>query len=239
MKALMFLFIPLFLLFIAPEAYPDIVYLKNGRHIEGLIEKEDKDNVVLDVGFGTVKFRRVEIEEVYRSDKREVKDIKKEWKEQKKLEEKRWVEREKEREEESRSREFEPKKIPFSGAEESIVVNALLNKKVKASFLLDTGATAILLSDRIAKRLRINLGGPEKDKVKVRTADGRLLDAKFVVLDTVSVEGLEAKDVEAVVLLEDSDMPIGDGLLGMSFLKRFNFQIDTADKKLILKKRRE
>lgn len=239
MKIALFLFIPIFLVSLASEVYSDVVYLKNGRHIEGLIKKEDKDNVVLDVGFGAVKFRRAEVESIYRSDKKETRDIQKEWKEQKKLEKKRWAEREKELEEENRRMEFEPKKIPFSGAEESIVVNALLNKKVKASFLLDTGATAILLSDRIAKRLRINFKESEKDKVKVRTADGRLLDAKFVVLDTVSVEGLEAKDVEAVVLLEDSEMSIGDGLLGMSFLKRFNFQIDTANKKLILKKRRE
>jgi len=73
----------------------------------------------------------------------------------------------------------------------------------------------------------------------MQTADGRIIDAKFIILDSVSVEGLEVKNVEAVVLLEESTMNVGDGLLGMSFLNRFNFQIDTVNKKLILEKRKQ
>lgn len=220
------------------EACSDIVYLKNGRHIEGLIKKESEDNIVLDVGFGTVKFRRIEIEKIRYSDKKETREIQKDWQAQKKLQKKRRLEREKELEEKRLRKEFEPKEVGYLNEKEHIVVNTLLNKKVKASFLLDTGATVVLLSNRIAKKLKISLRGSNKDKIKVQTADGRMIDAKFIILDSVSVEGIEVKDVEAVVLLEENTMNVGDGLLGMSFLNRFNFQIDTVNKKLILKKRK-
>jgi len=239
MKRRVFLFIVVFFIFMTSEACSDIVYLKNGRHIEGLVKKESEDNVVLDVGFGTVKFRRIEIENIYYSDKKETRKMQRGWEMQKKLEKKRWLEREKELEEEKRRKEFEPKEVGYLNEKEHIVVSALLNKKVKASFLLDTGATVVLLSNRIAKRLKISLRGSNKDRVKMQTADGRIIDAKFIILDSVSVEGLEVKNVEAVVLLEESTMNVGDGLLGMSFLNRFNFQIDTVNKKLILEKRKQ
>lgn len=239
MKRRVFLFIVVLFIFMTREARSDIVYLKNGRHIEGLIKKESEDNVVLDVGFGTIKFRHIEIEKIHYSDKKETGKIEKDWQAQKKLQKKRQLEREKELEETRRRKEFEPKEVGYLNEKEHIVVNTLLNKKVKASFLLDTGATVVLLSNRIAKRLKISLRGSNKDKVKVQTADGRMIDAKFIILDSVSVEGIEVKDVEAVVLLEESTMNVGDGLLGMSFLNRFNFQIDTVNKKLILKKRKQ
>ena len=191
MKQKLFLFTLVFLIFMAREAYSDIVYLKNGRHIEGLIEKEDNDSVVLNVGFGTVKFRRIEIEKLYRSDTREVEEIQRDWAAQKKLEEKLWAEREKRLVKERRRKEFEPKEARFLSVKEHVVVDALLNKKVKASFLLDTGATVVLLSDRIAKRLKINSRRSDKDRVKVQMADGRMIDARFIILDSVSVEGAE------------------------------------------------
>lgn len=238
MKLMLFSFTVIFLVCLTPAAYSDTVYLKNGRHIEGLIEKDGEDNIVLDVGFGTIKFMLAEIEKIYHSDTKENEEMQKDWKAQRKLEEKMWAEKEKRLKKERLRRELEPQKVGYVDVEEHIVVRALLNKKVKASFLLDTGATVVLLSDRIAKKLKINPGSSNKDNVKVQTADGRLIDARFVILDNISIEGVEAGNVEAVVLMENSGMDIGDGLLGMSFLKRFNFQIDTVNKKLILKKRR-
>jgi len=51
------------------------------------------------------------------------------------------------------------------------------------------------------------------------------------------VQGVEAKGVGAVVLPEGAAFTRGeDGLLGMSFLRKFNFKIDHTTKKLILEK---
>lgn len=216
----------------------DTIHLRNGRSIEGLIKKERGESVWLDIGFGTVKFRKEEIERIERSSPDEVSRIRKEWQRQRKLEEERWLKRERELEEARRRKEFEPKEVKFSRDTEQIVVNALLNGKTKASLLLDTGASTILLSSRIAEELGLESQVRRGKMVEMKMADGRMVDARYVVLDSVDVEGAVARDVGAVVLVDSSQMDIHDGLLGMSFLNRFNFQIDTVNKKLILKKRK-
>lgn len=216
------------------EVNADTIYLKNGRKIEGLVEKETDRGVELNVGFGTVKFRMKEIESIYRSTPGEVGVIHKRWEEQRRLEKERRLKRAQELEEARKRKEFEPKEVGFAQASEHILVNALLNKKVRASLLLDTGSTTMLLSNRIAKELDLS----SDVAIEAQLADGRKVNARYVVLDSVNVEGAEAADVGAVILPESSEPDVHDGLLGMSFLNRFNFQIDTLNKKLILQKRK-
>lgn len=221
-----------------PEARPDTINLKNGRSIDGLIRKEDEDNVVLDVGFGTVKFRKEEIRSISRSADDEAELIRREWQQEKEREEEKRLEREQKEKLIRQEKEFEPKEVSFSPDDSGhIAVSALLNKKIRASLVLDTGASIVLLSHRIAEKLGrkiLNKG----QTIKVQMADGRQVEAKYIILNSVSVEGLEAKDVGAAVLADDNNMDMQDGLLGMSFLNRFNFQIDMINKKFILKKER-
>jgi predicted aspartyl protease len=73
--------------------------------------------------------------------------------------------------------------------------------------------------------------------VELIMADGRKTEAKMVILESVSVQDSEIKNIEAAVLPEkDSAAVPEDGLLGMSFLKKFNFKIDQKNDKLILEK---
>ena len=219
--------------FISP-ARADTIYLRNGRNIEGLIIKENDQSVELNVGFGTVKFNREEIKSIYKSKQDEVVVMRQEWQRHKESEQRKKLKREQEAEEARRSKVLEPKEVEFSQASGQIIVNALLNKKVNALLILDTGASLVLLSSRIAKKLGIKTHRAEKDMVQVKLADGSKIDARYIILDSVSVQGIEANDVGAVVLSSDAKMDIQDGLLGMSFLSKFNFQIDTENKKLFL-----
>jgi clan AA aspartic protease (TIGR02281 family) len=101
---------------------------------------------------------------------------------------------------------------------------------------LDTGASLVMLSKDVAKKIGINLDKVKPD-MKVIMADGRQANAKQIILDSIRVENVEAEKVEAAVLLDQTgELGFGDGLLGMSFLKKFNFKIDQKDKKLILEK---
>jgi clan AA aspartic protease (TIGR02281 family) len=236
MNVRIILLILFFLVGFIPESAADTVYLKNGRSIEGLIAKETEEKVELDVGFGTVTFRMGEIEKIDRSDSSEAKKLLKKWDRERKIEK---VRQKKVKEEKAAAREKKrllPKKVPFTQEGDSIMVEALLNKKLKVNLVLDTGASTVLLSNKITKKLRIKSN--QGSSVQVQMADGRKVDAKYIVLDSVSVKGVEAEDVGAVVFSDDVKMESYDGLLGMSFLNKFNFQIDTENNKLILERRK-
>lgn len=55
-------------LFSVPIAYADILFLKNGQQIEGIIEKEDGEEIILDVGFGTIALKKAEVLRTEQSD---------------------------------------------------------------------------------------------------------------------------------------------------------------------------
>ena len=59
----------------------------------------------------------------------------------------------------------------------------------------------------------------------------------MVILGSVGVQDSEVENIEAAILPEEDSASIPeDGLLGMSFLKKFNFKIDQKNDKLILEK---
>ena len=49
------------------QASADTLFLKNGRSIDGLIKKEDVDNVELEISFGSMKFSKKQIDSIVRS----------------------------------------------------------------------------------------------------------------------------------------------------------------------------
>ncbi len=212
-------------------ALADTIYLKNGRSIEGLIKNESAEGIELDVGFGTIKFSRDEIESIRKSSAEEATDIYQKW-EKKRI-------ANKEKEEARRLVESEspkPKSVDLQYEKGQIMVEALLNKRIRSTLLLDTGASIVLLSRQIGQQI-----GPSpvrrRQKVELQLADGRKIKADYVILESLSVQGVEANDVAAAVLSEDiGDIAYKDGLLGMSFLKNFNFKIDQKNNKLILEK---
>jgi len=214
-------------------SWADIIHLKNGRSIEGLIKNQDRERIELDVGFGTVKFDWTAIEKIEKSSLKEEKLLRKSWQEYKVKQEKKDKERQRREEEIKRQKELEPKLVDLAQDSDHIIVNALLNNRVHALLVLDTGASTVLLSKEISQRL--DTQGKEH-KAEVQMADGRKKQARYIVLDSVKVEGAEAKNVGAVVLSDREEQGDYDGLLGMSFLKNFNFTIDSKNNKLILQK---
>lgn len=207
----------------------DIVYLKNGRNIEGLVKSENNAGVELEVGAGTVTFQRSEIESVQRVSLREAAALRDKWEEQKK-------EFQKKIQENLLQEAGKPKEVEFSSGTQGIVLAVILNNKIEASLVLDTGATVVILSSEVARKLGIKIDKVAPD-MKLAVADGREINAKHIYLESVKTQGVEAKRVEAAVMLEGvGGSGIGDGLLGMSFLKQFTFQVDYGRRKLVLEK---
>ncbi len=112
------------------------------------------------------------------------------------------------------------------------VVNDRAGQRSHGTFIIDTGATYTSISRDMAEKLGLDLQNCEH--VRITTANGRI-DVPKVVIDRLSVNGLEARNVEATVI----DVRKGStfhGLLGLSFIRQFVLTIDPGANQLIFQK---
>jgi clan AA aspartic protease (TIGR02281 family) len=98
--------------------------------------------------------------------------------------------------------------------------------------VLDTGASHTALTRRSATLLGL-WPGPGTPQLWVDTVSERV-PAFLVTLEEVEVGGVVARDVPALVLESVDD---GDGLLGLSFLRRFNVEVRERAGQLVLSPR--
>lgn len=236
------------------NAGADTLYLKNGGVVDGIIENEDQKKIELNMGFGTATFEKRHIKNISRSTTDENDSTAKKWYEKrqdleakaKEFEEARekrfneayenWMEEAKQK----KSKEVgEAKHIQIARDERtrSIIVETLLNDKIKASLVLDTGASLIVLSKRIGEELGVDTTDRKSDIMEFRLADGNKTKAKTVILESVRIQDIEVNKVMAAVMLEQvHDPSLKDGLLGMSFLNRFNLKMDLKSMKITLER---
>jgi aspartyl protease family protein len=105
---------------------------------------------------------------------------------------------------------------------------AQINDKGSLRVLVDTGATKLALPAKEAARLGIEY--KRGTRIAVNTANG-IAAAWLVQLDSVRVDGIELREVDALV--HESGLDIG--LLGMSFLGRL--EINNSANQMTLTKR--
>ena len=118
-----------------------------------------------------------------------------------------------------------PNKISNLGEAPSVVLKrgldghyraeALINGK-KVNVLVDTGATGVAISQRLADEL----GLESRHAVRTMTANGESV-AYMTRLESVQLGGIKARDVAAVIAPGLG----GDALLGMSFLARMDVRL--------------
>ena len=239
------------LLFTCGISVADRVYFSSGSSMEGVINSESDKAVELNVGFGTVTIAKSEIKSIYRSTPDELFAIRAQWETKRKelegqeeelakerqarmAEYEKWAREESEMKaaQESASQEISVIKDSASG---SMLVDATLNGKVKVSLVIDTGASMVVLSKKTGEALGIDLTETGKEMAKLHVADNRTIDAKIVKLDSIKVDDVEVKDVIAAIVANDiGAIGTRDGLLGMTFLGRFNIKLDLARSKMVL-----
>jgi len=88
-------------------------------------------------------------------------------------------------------------------------------------FLIDTGATGVVLDERLAQRLGIDY--KKGDRLPVATANG-VSTAWKISLSEVSVGPLSENKITAVVV----EGPLDEPLLGMSFLNRVDMRRESG-----------
>ncbi|MEM9277876.1 MAG: retropepsin-like aspartic protease, partial [Pseudomonadota bacterium] len=102
----------------------------------------------------------------------------------------------------------------------AVLVEAKVNG-ISGKFLLDTGASYVSVNKSFAERADIT--EVDGSKILLRTANG-ITAGSIALAESISVQGATANEV-TVVTLADSDNQLGkqlDGLLGLSFLARFD-----------------
>jgi clan AA aspartic protease (TIGR02281 family) len=111
------------------------------------------------------------------------------------------------------------------------LVDALLNNAQNAVLLLDTGASLSIISPELLGMLGIPYQSTGRT-AWFSTAGGRI-KAPVITLDSLALGGVVVENIEVGVIGEFDSNPF-DGLLGMNFLRHFEFFIDQNERKLQL-----
>jgi len=114
------------------------------------------------------------------------------------------------------------------------MVQATLNNRRAAKFVVDTGASYTLISNAVASDLGINLGSNPKT-LPFQTANG-LINAPIANMESISIGGLEIRNI-AIAIHDAVPDPQVAGLLGLNFLSNFKMDIDTHKGVLHLEKK--
>jgi clan AA aspartic protease (TIGR02281 family) len=128
--------------------------------------------------------------------------------------------------------------VQFRPSGQQMVVEAVVDQRVKVNFLVDTGASLTMIPSAAAIELGINLNA-RLPTVPVQTVSN-VIHVPLVVLGSVEVGGMEVKNLTVAVY----DIPIFDlylpgppGLLGRDFLGNFRVQVDLNQGILLLEEK--
>ena len=124
--------------------------------------------------------------------------------------------------------------VPFEKQGQVIIVEATLNKKTAAKFVVDTGASYTVISSATAKELSIDTD-QNTQPVTFQTANG-MIQAPLVSLQSITVGGMEINNLTAAVHDVVPDAKVF-GLLGLNFLGNFRMDIDNQNGLLHLEKK--
>jgi len=226
-KILIFL---LFVLSYLGHAQADIIYFKDNRpNLEGIIKAEGKDFIKVEISGGVVKFKKDEIAWTMKSADSFRQQLREKWERDKPGPERMIGDQ-------GHTENQGPRQAEFMRGQQGMVVNAIINGKVNVKLILDTGASLVILRKGIASELGIDPADINSD-MKIILVDGRQSGAKHIVLRSVKVQDSEVQNVDAAILVDNTQEELlGDGLLGMSFLRHFDFKIDQGKNKLTLEK---
>ena len=129
--------------------------------------------------------------------------------------------------------------LPVPGGDQGYEINLIrrhelwltevvLNRRVKQYFVVDTGASFMLINRQVANELGIRI---DETTPFIRVASiSDVMLTPLVTLSSVQVGKAEAENVEAIIY----NMPSYPGLLGNSFLNKFKVVLDSLNGKMTL-----
>ena len=109
-------------------------------------------------------------------------------------------------------------------------VKGIINDKLDAMFIVDTGATYVTISKSMAEQLQLDITS-NTPRENLRLADGSIRNLPVIILPSISLGEIRQNKVKAAVA---EDSPGFTPLLGTSFLKYFNWHFE--GNKIVFKK---
>jgi clan AA aspartic protease (TIGR02281 family) len=203
----------------------DVVRLKNGRSVKGVIKNDEGDSVVVSIPGGALTFPKTSVESIDRASLDENRQQHMQWA----------------AEAASREKAQAPVRkkgsISFPDTPNRIYISAVLNRTVPVTLLLDTGAPYVIIRKGLARRLDVSLDRGQTVEVSLA---GKTIRAVQASIRSINVGGYQNEDVPALILLQDTGFPdMQDGLLGLSFLNNYNFKIDYGARQLMLEEKKD
>jgi aspartyl protease family protein len=120
-------------------------------------------------------------------------------------------------------------KVPFTPLIEAstLITSEPLRRIVSSFFVVDTGASFVTIKKKFAEKAGIKITGQH---LKLNTANGTV-DGYLTKAKSVKLRSLESDGVQVVIQVDDAnDYGDGtDGLIGMSFLSRFDVTMDARN----------
>jgi len=110
-------------------------------------------------------------------------------------------------------------------------VQVTLNGKITQAMVVDSGASMVALPASLAKQLGL-IPGPDDPIIQLQQADGKILDAVKMQLESVRVGPFTVEKVDCAVLPPNA--AAAEPLLGGTFLNNYIYKVDTDGGKLYL-----
>ena len=122
--------------------------------------------------------------------------------------------------------------IPLRRYQDHLIASAMMGNS-SVNLMLDTGASTTVLKQETFERLNLNNRAQLMGQYQINTAGGKVM-APVYKLPHMQLSSFVVRDI-AVVVLPLDDFNYADGLLGMNFLREFDFKLDQQNAQLLLK----
>ena len=126
-------------------------------------------------------------------------------------------------------------RVPLKRYGRHFVVNCSIEGRCEISLLINTGASLTAVREAIVRSLGFNLG--IVGLVMLNTANGRV-NAPLTRVKDFTIAGQTVRDME-IAIMSINTFSQTDGLLGMNYLRHFNFYIDQDQPALYLSWRKK